>query len=320
MSSNKWNITKEFIMQEYFNNKKSILRIAKEIGIPYPALYRYKKEFGITSYPPSFWMKGKRISPKTEFKKGQVPWIQGKSLSEEQRKKISLSVKKAMEKESVKNKIQRTQFKKGMVPWNKGKNSGTVIRNKGINGFRGGWPKGKKRSDEDRNKISIATKKAMHRADIQEKIKLTQFQKGIIPWNKNKTNVFSEETINHIREARLRQIFPKKSTNAEIILFNILDELSIGFGRHKPVKNICQADAFIEPNIVLFADGDYWHCNPKFYSKPKTEAQFKNIKRDFRENDKLIKEGYIVVRFWEFDLINNKNKCKETIKKLIKYA
>jgi len=318
MSSNKWNITKEFIIQEYFNNKKSILRIAKEIGIPYPTLYRYKKEFGINSYPPSFWMKGKRISPKTEFKKGQVPWIQGKSLSEEQRKSISLSVKKAMEKESVKNKIQRTQFKKGMVPWNRGKNSGTAIRNKGINGFRGGWPKGKKRSDEDRNKISMATKKAMQRADIQEKIKSTQFQKGIIPWNKNKTNVFSKETILQIRKARLKQIFPKKNTNAELILFDILNNLNLKFNKHKAIETICQADAYIEPNIVLFSDGDYWHCNPRFYLKPNTLAQIKNKARDEAENDKLIKEGYIIIRLWEFDLINHKQKCLETIKNLIK--
>lgn len=73
------------------------------------------------------------------------------------------------------------------------------------------------------------------------------------------------------------------STNAELILFGILDELNVKFSKHEPVKTICQADAFVEPNVILFADGDYWHCNPKFYSKPKTEAQFKNIKRDFKE-------------------------------------
>ena len=92
--------------------------------------------------------------------------------------------------------------------------------------------------------------------------------------------------------------------------------MNVKFSKHKPIKIICQADAFVEPNIVLFADGDYWHSNPIFYPKPVTEAQTKNLQRDTIENEKLIKEGYIVIRFWEFDLINNKDNCKEIIKKL----
>jgi len=50
----------------------------------------------------------------------------------------------------------------------------------------------------------------------------------------------------------------------------------------------------------------------------KTEAQLKNIKQDFKENDKLIKEGYIVLRFWEFDLLNKRESCKESIQNWIK--
>ena len=181
-----------------------------------------------------------------------------------------------------------------------------------------GWNKGKKLTQEDKEKVSIATKKAMQNPVIREKTQKTQFQKGNVPWNKGKKNVYSNETINLIRRARLKQIFPKNSTNAELVLFGILDELHVRFIKHNPIRTICQADAFIEPNIVLFADGDYWHCNPKFYSEPKTEAQFKNINRDFKENDKLIKEGYIVLRFWEFDLLNKREDCKKIIQKWIK--
>lgn len=263
-NSNKWNITKDLITKEYTGNKKPITQIAKESGIPYGTLYWYKKKFEISSYSASFWLKGRRNSRNTEFKKGQIPW------------------------------------------------------NKGIDRFGGGWPKDTKRTEEEKKKISIATKNAMQRLDIQSKVKLTQFQKGIVPWNKDRTDVYSEETLRQIKEARLKQIFPKRNTNAEIALFNILSELNVKFSKHIPIKSICQVDVFIEPNIIIFADGDYWHCNPEFYPEPKTLAQIKNVKRDRIANDKLIKEGYLVIRLWEFNLLNNKDKCKEIIKKLIK--
>ncbi|MEK6891949.1 MAG: hypothetical protein AABX25_02065 [Nanoarchaeota archaeon] len=67
---NKWKITKEFLIQEYTQNKKSLPQIAKEIGMPYETLFWYKKKFGILTHPPSFWATGKRLSPKTEFRKG----------------------------------------------------------------------------------------------------------------------------------------------------------------------------------------------------------------------------------------------------------
>ncbi|MBN2422868.1 hypothetical protein JXB41_06580 [Candidatus Woesearchaeota archaeon] len=261
--SNKWNITKEFLTNEYLKEKKSILKISKETGINYRTLYWYKKKFGLSTHPNALYHKGKHRSPKTEFKKGQKPWNAGR---------------------------------KGVMP---------------IPYF-----KGKKLSKEYKKKISIATKKAMQKPEVQSKVKKTQFKKGITPWNKGKTGVYSKEIITQIRKARLKQIFPKHSTNIEIILFSILKELKIEFKKHKKIKMICQADAFIEPNIVLFADGDYWHCNPRIYKKPKTKAQIKNIKRDKEENYKLIKEGFIVKRFWGYDLKNKREECKEIIGQL----
>ncbi|MBU0615618.1 MAG: very short patch repair endonuclease [Nanoarchaeota archaeon] len=200
----------------------------------------------------------------------------------------------------------KTEFKKGAAPWNKG-----------TKGVMKAWNKGIKLSDECKRKVSVATKKAMARPEVVQKVRKTHFKKGTTPWNKNQTNVYSKETIINIRKARLRQKFPKKNTNAEIALFEILKELNISFKKHKPVKTICQSDAFVEPNIVLFADGDYWHCNPKFFLMPKSKAQIKNRTRDMRANSKLNKEGYQVIRLWEHDLLNNKGKCREIIQGLI---
>ena len=232
---NKWNITKEFIIKEYVEKKKSMPQIAKELRMPYETLFWYKKKFRISSHPPSFWVEGKRISPRTEFKKGQTPW------------------------------------------------------NKGTKGVMKAWNKSRELSEEQKRNVSIATKKAMASPEVKEKVRRTQFMKGIIPWNKGKHNVYNSTTIDQIRKARLNQVFPKEDTNAELILFEILKELNIQFKKHTPIDNICQADAFVKPNIILFADGDYWHCNPRSYSKPDTLAQIKNVERDKKANSKLIK-------------------------------
>lgn len=262
--SNKWNITKEFIIREYIQKKRSLPEIAKEIGMPYETLFWYKKKFGIYSYTPSFWIKLRGFPNAHKFPKSHKPW------------------------------------------------------NKGKKGLQISWNKGKQLSEEYKRKVSIATKRAMAKQEIKSKVQKTQFKKGITPWNKDKSGVYSTETIDKIREARLNQIFPKKDTNIEIILFNILSNLNIKFERHKAIKRICQADAFIKPNIVLFADGDFWHCNPRFYKEPKSIVQIKNLERDKKADSNLIKEGYIVKRFWEHNLINNKEDIIKTIKNLVK--
>ncbi len=262
--SNKWNITKEFLVCEYREKRKSFVQISKETGIPYETLYYYKKKFNIPSYSLGSWHVGKRRSPNTEFKKGTKPW------------------------------------------------------NTGTKGLVKAWNKGMELSEEYKKKVSKSTKKAMANPEVKKKVRKTQFKKGMMPWNIGKKGVYSEETIQAIRKARLKQIFPKKLTSIEVILYDILENLNISYKRHKPIGNICQADAFVKPNFVLFADGDYWHANPSIYEKPKTEAQIKNIKRDKIANKKLIKEGYVVIRLWESDLLKRKEYCQKIIKKTIK--
>lgn len=49
-------------------------------------------------------------------------------------------------------------------------------------------------------------------------------------------------------------------------------------------------DIFIEPNICVFADGDYWHSRDS-----------QKI-RDSHVNSTLEKQGYVVIRLWEHDI------------------
>jgi hypothetical protein len=46
------------------------------------------------------------------------------------------------------------------------------------------------------------------------------------------------------------------------------------------------------------ADGDYWHCNPKFFTTPNNTQQL-NINNDFFKNKLAKDKGFLLIRFWE---------------------
>ena len=82
---------------------------------------------------------------------------------------------------------------------------------------------------------------------------------------------------------------------------------------------------FSEPDICIFVDGDYWHANPRFYKKnemisyprKKIRASDKR-KKDSNVTRRLRKDGFHVLRLWEYDIYNNTEKCLQKIIKAIK--
>lgn len=81
-------------------------------------------------------------------------------------------------------------------------------------------------------------------------------------------------------------------------------------------------DIFIEPNILIEVQGDYWHGNPLLY-KPtdlimkgsSAEQTVSSIwKRDILKREKAIEQGFRVIVVWEFDWKTEKEK---TLKRLL---
>ena len=130
--------------------------------------------------------------------------------------------------------------------------------------------------------------------------------------------IFSKEHRRRIKQKRLEQVFPIKDTKIEIKLQELLKENNIKFETHKSI--IGQPDIIIEPNILIFADGDYWHgwfyLNGKDYSKQKglnNEFFEKKIRDDKRITRKLRHDGFKVLRFWEHEIKKDPEKCLRTI-------
>jgi DNA mismatch endonuclease Vsr len=81
---------------------------------------------------------------------------------------------------------------------------------------------------------------------------------------------------------------------------------------------------FPEQKIAVFIDSDFWHGNPKRFVRPKTNVEYwddkieKNRKRDRIVNRRLRKEGWIVLRIWEYDIKHNLNSCVNRFFRIVK--
>jgi len=148
------------------------------------------------------------------------------------------------------------------------------------------------------------------------KIKNGTTGKGKTPWNKNKTGIYSEKTIEKIRNATIKQMHESrvKKTKCEFVLENILKELSINY-RYSFVINDRQFDfCLLDYNILVECDGDYWHGNLSTgkYKNP-NPTQLKNMINDLYKTILAQVSGFIILRFWEAEIINYPDIVKEKI-------
>jgi len=87
-------------------------------------------------------------------------------------------------------------------------------------------------------------------------------------------------------------------TSIEIKMTKSLDKIGCLYCEQKLIKNKkiwTYVDFFIEPNICLYVDGDYWHSLPE------------NIERDLRNNKWLSENGYTVIRITESTMQSGEN-------------
>ena len=125
----------------------------------------------------------------------------------------------------------------------------------------------------------------------------------------------SEEHKDKLKIARRHRVFPRKDSKPERMMQIALALNGINFEKHKPI--IGQPDIFLEPNICVFIDGDFWHANPNKYKPDDYIAHERFAKdiwaKDIRINNTLATMGNSVIRLWESDIKNNINDCAEKI-------
>jgi len=247
----------------------------------------------------------------SESKKGQIPWNKGllgfgkgHKVSEETKRKISEANKgkkhseesRRKNSEAVKLAWQNPEYRKRISDVNKGKKLSDETRKKISEAL-----KGKSPSEEHRKKLAEATRKIMSNPDFRKKQSV-----------RIKIALENPEIRKKLVEHRKYQKFPKYDTIPEKMIQEALKVENVKFNKHKPFKigtTYHQVDIFIEPNICIEIDGQYWH------SKPKAKL------RDTQIDEALKLQGFQVLRFISpeknryFDVESCIREIKTTIQK-----
>jgi len=84
--------------------------------------------------------------------------------------------------------------------------------------------------------------------------------------------------------------------------------------------------AFMTERLAVFVDGCFWHACPDHYRAPATNVEFwrakhdRNSKRDRHVNRCLELEGWTVLRIWEHEIKQDKNKATDRVVRSLKSA
>lgn len=123
--------------------------------------------------------------------------------------------------------------------------------------------------------------------------------KARIKWNIE----HPEEHAKNVKKAQEAAIKANPS-KPEILFSVILANENIQFTHQFRIKN-WWVDFFIFPNVIVQIDGVYWHCR---YEKGR-------LLSDWLQNQELKKQGFKVIRFWDFEINNDIEKCLKKLKR-----
>ena len=113
-----------------------------------------------------------------------------------------------------------------------------------------------------------------------------------------------EKKIEAAKKGHMALAVQGKRSSIEIKLERALQKAGVPFYPQWE-HTLGVADFLVPPNIVVFADGDYWHGSKKAQEK------------DARHNESLTNQGYRVLRFWEHAINKDVQACVNQVQTLL---
>jgi len=207
----------------------------------------------------------------------------------EHRKKRGDALKGRKRKEtSEETKLKISNALKGKPSWMKGRKHSEETKQKMSESQKKRvgvcWPKGKKHSEETKLKISKA-KQGVLRGSPSEETKDKMREASARRWGDPEAK---QEQLRKMREGRTYA-----GTTIELAIRAVLDEWGVTHIDNKYYAGR-ECDIFIPCcNLNIECDGDYWHGRP-------------GVRESDRERDIFMRAlGYEVVRIWEKDIREN---------------
>jgi len=271
----------------------------------------------------------------------------GQKLTLEQRRKISEAVKKAMKevpyeklaywkgkKLSEEHRRKISLALKGRTPWNKGltKDKDPRVAKVASYGFLG-----KRHTEEWKRKMSlrmrgennplykISEEKEKKRVRKMSETLKRKYRTGELKhprgmlgkkrpkeWREYMSRLMKEKIRLGLLSIPSNHFFPYFDTKIERLMKEELQKRGIPFKTKRTLLGKYRPDIIIG-KLLIYCDGCYWHGCPIHFP----ERQKERLK-DIRITRELEKAGYIVLRFWEHEIIENVSGCVDKIEEVIR--
>jgi very-short-patch-repair endonuclease len=272
--------------------------------------------------------KALQLDPDTTHSKlGKLFGCNGKIISREL-KRHGLRTKKWCERkhsEETKKKISQTRIESGIAEGKNNPNYGDKDRPWLVgdeNPLRQ-WHKENPDFGDNQKGKNNPIHQVKHLYDDPEYVKrITRGIRAHVDEKRGSTyeEVYGEKQAKEYKQ-KLREASPARiskikqsETKPEKLVKELLESLDVVY-ESQAVVGYYTVD-FLLPNqdVVVQADGDFWHANPEFYGDDELYAlQKKNRRIDASCNSFLEDRDYTVVRFWENDLYNHLDECRSEL-------
>jgi len=288
-------ISKEILEEYYIRKRLTLKQIGNLLDISDATVLRWMRKYNIPTRSKSEANKGK---PKSEEHKKKlkassfVRWSR-----KEEHEKTSKSVKKTMSDPVFRvNFLEAQRNRKPPRPHKKNwpKESCEKI----------GGPRREKTYEE-----FYGEEKA---SEIKRKQSKSREGKKLGPHSEKTKEKMSKSALLHIQN----HSGPFTNTKPELKMKEILTSLNISFEHQYRLEHCLFDFHILNSNVLIEVDGDYYHSNPLKFQKL-NKMQLKVKERDIKHNEVAKSNNFILLRFWEDDILNNTEEVKMKLKNLI---